>query len=145
MRDKFKFISPPAIATTGKSSVTLILSFPPSANHMWRKDRNGRVYLSAEYKAFKEEVAMLWRAFGVRTWDPRADVEIELFLYPPWRRRWDLDNRIKPTLDALFYAAIIIDDSQVVKLTAYKNDYEKGRDCAIVQIKRATKQRKEQK
>ena len=140
-----KFISPPAITTSGKSGVTLILPFPPSTNHMWRKGCGGRVYLSAEYKAFKETVMMLWRAFGVRTWNPRADVEIELFLYPPWRRRWDLDNRIKTTLDALFNAAIIIDDSQVVKLTAYKNDFDKGRDCAIVKIKRAPKQRKEQK
>lgn len=96
------------------------IPFPPSANAIWRNAR-GRTYLSKEYKTFLEEVAAAWRpeqAAGGWETDARYTVTIQLF--PATRRKYDVDNRIKPTLDALTKAGVWLDDEQVDDVRAVK-------------------------
>ena len=58
-------------------------------------------------------------------------VAVEIDLYPPTAGKWDLDNRIKQLLDALQAARLILDDEQVVKLTARKFGKIIGGHCIL--------------
>lgn len=95
------------------------IPFPPSANVIWRNAR-GRTYLSKEYKAFLEEVAATWRLNSVKDWETDARYIVTLQLFAATRRKYDVDNRIKPTLDALTKAGVWLDDEQVDDVRAVK-------------------------
>lgn len=53
----------------------------------------------------------------------RLAVDIEL--YPPDRRKIDIDNRIKALLDVMEHAGVYEDDSQIDKLTVVRRAIEK--------------------
>lgn len=99
------------------------LPYPPSVNHYWRMWR-GRMVVSREGRRFRERVAATLAALGARPLEGPLAVEIEL--YPPDRRRRDLDNCLKSILDALEEGNAYHDDSQVVCLNATKCDPVRG-------------------
>ncbi|MBR2586266.1 MAG: RusA family crossover junction endodeoxyribonuclease [Thermoguttaceae bacterium] len=111
----------------------LDLPWPPSVNHIWRSAK-GVCYLGKNYKDF-----LAWSFLTVRQQLPRRfrtivrPVRVTIDLYPPNRRRYDLDNRVKPILDALTHAHVWDDDSLVVELHVSKRSILKnGR--AIIEI-----------
>lgn len=87
----------------------LELPFPPSVNTYYR-NFNGRMLLSAKGRQYKKIVANLIK-------DPpcfTSNVHISTTLYPPDKRRRDLDNFDgKALFDALTGAGVWKDDSQV--------------------------------
>lgn len=87
------------------------LPFPPSINSYHRAIMRGRYprqIISREGRAFQSACyALLQKA--PRLAEGRYAVELKLT--PPDRRRRDLDNRVKPVLDALVKAKIVEDDS----------------------------------
>ncbi|MBR0568378.1 RusA family crossover junction endodeoxyribonuclease [Azoarcus sp. L1K30] len=113
-------------------SISLVLPYPISANRYWRtympKGFKAPVtVVSTEAKAYKQEVAWLAKAAGVRKpFEGRVDVEIMLFPKRPkdWEKRarrdpmgWDdtvqcidLDNANKVIFDALKGVAFENDD-----------------------------------
>ena len=56
---------------------------------------------------------------------------MEIALYPPDRRKRDIDNVLKPTLDALQKAGVYKDDSQIVRLNVSKESPVKGGYMAL--------------
>lgn len=109
--------------------VTLDLPWPPSANH-FQGQKFGKRFLSAKTKAFRlrvsEEVAKSNLAPLTQA------LEVFLALYPPDKRKRDIDNYIKQTFDALQHAGVFEDDSQINKLTVIKHKPIKGGKCAVV-------------
>lgn len=95
-------------------SITLTLSFPPSANRYWRKTRTGTVYISGEAQAYREEVMLMTR----KVKKLEGDLSLTARFYRP-ARRGDLDNRIKILLDAL-QKNCFKDDSQIAEIHAYR-------------------------
>lgn len=91
------------------------LPYPPSVNDYWHHNRQGRTFLSPAARAFKSVVMLRLRVEGVRQ-PVLGPVVVRLWVYRP-RRRGDLDNVLKATLDALKGAAFV-DDGQVVELHA---------------------------
>lgn len=91
----------------------LTLPFPPSINRYWR--RNGhRYFIAPAGRAFRTEVEAHCRAAGLQ---PIAgDVHLSVSLVPGDRRRRDIDNALKPLLDALTHGGAWTDDSQVKRL-----------------------------
>jgi len=92
---------------------SVLLDMPPSANRMWRKGPFG-MHPSAEYKAWKNAAAMeVMAARKGQTFD--HPVEVVLIIKRAHKLR-DLDNQIKPVLDALQLGQAITDDNQVHSL-----------------------------
>ena len=115
--------APVTPGTTGgfySGSVSLTLPYPPSVNTYWR--RNGSRYFVAKAgKAFRaavlDEVSSAMRNVILR-----GRLAVNVGLNPPDRRRRDIDNVCKALLDALGYAAVYEDDSQIDRLTIVRGE-----------------------
>lgn len=103
--------------------------YPPSANRYWRTFR-GQNVLSAEARAFRLHVAEVVAARGEAPREGRLCVHVSLF--PPDGRRHDIDNRIKPLLDALQHAGVFPDDEQVDDLHITRRDKRRGGCCLVL-------------
>lgn len=108
--------------------IILNLPWPNSANTHWRHAR-GRTYVSPKGVAFREAVKVSASIYNERAPDGRLMVGVEL--YPPNKRIIDIDNRIKPLLDALTHAGIIIDDSLIDKIIVERKSIIKDGKCRV--------------
>ena len=87
----------------------LDLPWPPSINRYYRNIK-GRTLISREGREYRKRViAILASTQGL------GDIRLfmELFVYPPDRRKRDLDNLVKPLQDALQHAKMFDDDGQI--------------------------------
>lgn len=103
--------------------IELELPYPPSVNHYWRRV-GPRTLISRGGRAFRNEVCAILAARRVRPLDGALAVSIELF--PPDRRRRDVDNAMKSLLDALAHGGAYHDDSQVARLTIQRRGVVPG-------------------
>jgi Holliday junction resolvase RusA-like endonuclease len=99
------------------------LPFPPSVNHYYRHV-GPRTLISRKGRRFRENVALVLAALGVRPLDGPLDVEVDVF--PPDRRRRDIDNVQKALLDSLQHGGAYEDDSQIVRLVIEKREVFPG-------------------
>lgn len=92
------------------------LPYPPSINHYWRAvtTKHGiRFYITPKGNEFRKATKLL----APKLRNPICDfVKIEMELTPPDKRVRDIDNVLKPVLDALLHARIIDDDYLVSDL-----------------------------
>lgn len=89
------------------------LPYPPSINDYYGRSRKtGAVYLKKQARAFRKIVAQL--LYGKRRFGS-ARLAIRVDLFPP-RNVGDIDNPIKPLLDALEHAGTYDNDKQVKDL-----------------------------
>lgn len=93
--------------------IELELPYPPSANHYYRRV-GPRTLISREGRRFRERVCLLLAATGVRPL--RGPLRIEISIYPPDRRKRDVDNAIKAINDSLEHGGAFEDDSQIEDL-----------------------------
>ena len=115
--------------------VFFALPFPPTLNH--NIGRKGRHYFrDKKYEAFIDDVGICWAKSQPRDWRKDGFFRVAISLYPSSLRRFDADNRIKPTLDALTRCGVWIDDSQVVEVSIRKLPIPTDVACAIVEITR---------
>lgn len=108
--------------------MTIVLPLPPSANRYWRNFR-GRMVVSAEARAYKEQAAWLAKAGGAQLLDGALCLSVDIFRQ---RKAGDLDNKLKVILDSLqgvFYA----NDSQIVEIHARLFD-DKKNPRAVVSV-----------
>ena len=93
---------------TGPSIITLTLTYPPSANRIWR-NINGRTIKSEAYRAWLTQVygdVLIARCGRIS-----GPYRLEIRATAPDRRRRDIDNLLKPVSDGLMSAGVILDDS----------------------------------
>lgn len=115
----------------------LIWPVPPSVNHIWRR-RGKATYLSEHYQRWLKEAQT--RAYEQRARSTDGQVQVHLTVIPGrgWRSNRDLDNLLKPTLDALCRFGLILDDNCTIvrQLSACmgKGDGEEAR--LIVDVER---------
>jgi len=103
--------------------IELELPFPPSINHYYRRV-GPRTLISREGRRFRKKVCATLAFIGVKPMIGQLHMEIEL--YPPDRRRRDIDNSQKALLDALQHGGLYADDSQIVKLNTEKRGVVPG-------------------
>lgn len=97
--------------------IEFTLPWPPSVNTYWR-NFDGRMIISARGREYREEVGDQMTLQGtVAHFTGPLRVEIEA--WRPDKRRRDLDNLLKATLDGLCHAGVYDDDSQIVDLRIY--------------------------
>ena len=97
--------------------IELELPFPPSVNHYYRRV-GPRTLISREGRAYRERVCAILTALGIKPMAGPLDVQVEI--YPPDRRRRDIDNVQKALFDALEHAGAYKNDSQIVRLAIEK-------------------------
>jgi crossover junction endodeoxyribonuclease RusA len=112
--------------------IEIDLPYPPSINHYWRRV-GYRTLISREGRRFRDRVVALLAARRVAPLVGRLAVEILLF--PPDRRRRDVDNAIKSTLDSLQHGGAYLDDSQIDELHVLRREVTLG-GVARVSIRR---------
>jgi Holliday junction resolvase RusA-like endonuclease len=98
--------------------VALSLPVPPSVNALYRNvPRRGRVKTRA-YRQWLNSAG--WEIQLQRQGCIGAGFEVEITL--PLKTRGDIDNRVKPTLDALTKFGVIRDDRDCRSITVRKGD-----------------------
>lgn len=111
----------------------LTIPFPPTLNHNIGR-RGGRYYQSGEYKSFLTQVGWLWLKAVPRDWSKESRYSVVVELIYNTRRRYDVDNRVKPILDALTHAGTWNDDAQVDEILVVRGEVDKERPRALVWI-----------
>lgn len=126
--------------------IELELPYAPTLNHF---KRPGRIIRTKGGKTFQQRITTPeTKAFYMHVWQAvvamRAHkglqsfgdslLEMEIDVYPPDKRRRDIDNLAKSVLDALQKAGLYDDDYQICRLVIQRMDiFPKGR--IVVRIK----------
>ena len=91
----------------------IISTWPPSVNQMYRAHA-GRVLLSERARKFYRLALAELARQGL--YKPlQGDISLRVWVYPPDRRKRDIDNIQKSIFDLLTKAAVIVDDSQICR------------------------------
>ena len=117
-----------------RASRVLTLPYPPSVNHYWRRV-GSRTLISREGRRYHTDVCAALAAGRAAPLTGRLAVCVTIF--PPDRRRRDLDNAMKALLDALAHAGVYEDDSQIDDLRVIRGEVEPG-GRAIVELVEVT-------
>ena len=96
------------------------LPWPPSVNHYWGHTKTGQTYLKPEGRQYHVDVLAAVLQQGRERCEGRLSVSIEL--HPPNRIRFDVDNKMKATLDSLGKAGIYDDDEQIDELRVRRHN-----------------------
>jgi len=107
----------------------IVLPYPPTVNTYYTVAR-GRKILSKRGREFKKAAAvMAQHSYRIKTMCGPLAVSIDLT--PPDRRRRDIDNTIKPVLDALTESRVWLDDSQIKELSVSMGQPMNGGECVV--------------
>ncbi len=110
----------------------ITIPYPPTANTYYRHV-GYRTLISREGRAFRQKVCALLAGGGPPIRKPPAGGRIALCMdaFPPDRRRRDLDNLQKPSIDALQHAGVYEDDSQIDLLATRRREVVPGGHLVI--------------
>ena len=108
----------------------LSLPFPPSVNTYWRANGHRR-FISKAGVDFKQAVA----EYVIEQKIPKYGSQrlgLAITLFAPTKRKFDLDNRLKATLDALQDAGVFDDDEQVDILLVKRGEIVKNGLAVVI-------------
>ena len=93
--------------------IRLKLPYPPSVNHYWKHGR-GRAWIGEKGQKYRKDVRNILLIDGFDPYKPiTGNIKIDVYMYPPDRRKRDADNIIKAVFDALQHAGLYKDDYQI--------------------------------
>lgn len=104
------------------------LPWPPTVNSYWKPIvRKGRAVLiltdrAIEYRKLALFMLNKQKVKGLAILDP---VHIKVTYHPPTKRKYDIDNFLKGTLDAITHGYIWKDDEQIIDMYVRKGSVEK--------------------
>jgi crossover junction endodeoxyribonuclease RusA len=107
------------------------LPFPPSVNAYYRAISRGKFcqsIISEKGRKYKADVEMLFNSISGKIPEelPSSDrLTVDIALYPPDKRRRDLDNHLKALLDSCT-GHIWEDDEQIDRLIMERKEAIKG-------------------
>ena len=109
--------------------IQLELPYPPSVNHYWGVSGKQR-FIGKKGKEFRAKVMDAVNEAGIQALEGRLAVHVAL--YPPDKRKRDIDNVLKSLLDACEHAGCYENDSQIDELLIIRRDVIKDGACTIV-------------
>ena len=102
------------------------MPWPPSVNGYWTSLR-GRLVMSKKGRDYRFTVGAM-----VECDEPIiGPVAVVICAQPPDRRRRDLDNILKSTLDAIVHVGVLGDDSQIDDLRIYRGSIVPGGNLKV--------------
>ena len=110
---------------------SLHLPYPPSVNHYWGTSGKQR-FIGKKGKEFRQAVAEVCLDLQLSTLDSRLSVHVAI--WPPDNRKRDVDNVLKPLLDAMEHAGVYENDSQIDELHIIRHHTLKGGACSVVLV-----------
>lgn len=113
--------------------ITLNLPYPPSMNHMYKRNRIGGVYLADKARNYRNSARYLALEQLGHYKAMEGHLQIIIDLYPPDARKRDIDNILKVLLDSIMYAGVVQDDSQFRDLHVMFHPKD-GKGYALVRI-----------
>lgn len=123
------------VEVSNLKSLTYTLPWPPSVNHYWRRvlvSGKPRTLLSKEGRDYKiKAVDAVKNQRHGHSVPLSGRIAISVTLFPPDKRRYDLDNRIKAIQDSLTAAGVWEDDNQVKVLHLEEGEVVKGGSCIV--------------
>lgn len=112
--------------------ITLVLPWPPSANHHWRFT-GAKVLISAAGRRYRKNVeAAVVEQLGIYHEPFAGRLRVVIGASPPDRRQRDLDNLLKSTLDALQHASVYDSDSQIDQLAINRSKVIEGGQLGVL-------------
>lgn len=104
--------------------IVIVTPFPPSVNHLYGNGRNGRKFIKPAGVEYRLAVMEYVNRYKLKAPEGRLAVGIQL--YPPNKRRRDVDNSAKAALDALTHAGVyqddcLIDDLRITRMHVIKD------------------------
>ena len=108
--------------------IILELPYPPSVNHYWGQCGNRR-FVGKKGMEFRKAVADVVADVGKKA---EGRLQVAIALFPPDRRRRDIDNVQKSLNDALQHAGVFDDDEQIDVLLIERKEIVKGGKCKVV-------------
>jgi crossover junction endodeoxyribonuclease RusA len=110
--------------------IQLNLPYPPSVNHYWGINGKQR-FIGKKGKDFRARVMDAVNEAGYQPLEGRLCVHVALF--PPDRRKRDIDNVLKPLLDACEHAGCFSEsDNQIDELHIIRQEVIPEGACTIV-------------
>lgn len=96
-------------------TTTLVFPWPPTVNTYYRNVK-GRTLMSKKGRMYRGVClrCCVWQKTPQIA--PEERVRVILNLFPPNKRKFDIDNRAKACLDALQHGGVLPDDEQVDQL-----------------------------
>ncbi|GAG36981.1 unnamed protein product [marine sediment metagenome] len=115
--------------------IVLYLPWPPTINSYYKMTRQGQRYLDKSVREFRQKVAdqVNEQCPGLTLDEP---LFMEVYLFPPDRRKRDLDNYMKGLLDSLTESGLWTDDSLLDQLFIYRGEILKP-GMVIIEISEA--------
>lgn len=111
--------------------ITVTLPYPPTINHYYGNLKNGGKYIKKPGQIFRQSV---WaQVLPMKLKPLSGNIALRLDIYPPDRRKRDIDNINKALFDALEHAKVYENDAQIKMVTSIKHDFDgEGRVEVIV-------------
>ena len=106
------------------------LPYPPSINNYWIASGNRR-FVSKRGRDFKQAVAEYCNEWNVPKFGNKP-MWVDIILRPATKRLMDVDNCIKPILDALQDAGVFDNDVQVQWVRIERGLPKKGGGCVVM-------------
>jgi crossover junction endodeoxyribonuclease RusA len=109
--------------------IKLELPYPPSVNHYWGQSGKNK-FLGKKGKEFR--IAVAEACLDARVVALEGRLSLHVSLCPPDRRQRDVDNVLKPLLDAMEHAGCYDNDNQIDELHIIRRDVQKGGSCVVL-------------
>lgn len=101
-------------------TVEFSIPWPPTANNLFANSERGGRHTAPKAKAFRKAVGENVLLQRVPRHQLSGRLRVTLMLQAPDRKAYDIDNRVKATLDALVANGVIADDSIIDELFVYR-------------------------
>jgi crossover junction endodeoxyribonuclease RusA len=120
--------------------MTLTLPIPPTANHLHTVARGRKIKSQAarDYATTVSWAVTEWRLANPTAWTPSTSERLRsvITVYPPDRRRFDIENRVKALHDSVF-ACLEADDAQVDELRVLRREPDKANPRVVITLRPA--------